>query len=165
MRPTPQRTKTILNIWKLTTLVNKTTISAITLGRSTNNKLRHLFFPLSPSSGHEKSVFFGPVTPSRITTSETSILSQAKSLTVRSSLKYFPGHQRMATNSMHLHFSYILYLQRLSNCKRIWTQCSVCSGAFLWKQSMSYGCWLVWWIALSWLFGRILNTVLPNNLL
>lgn len=117
------------------------------------------------SSGHENSVFFGPVTLSRITTSETSILSQAKSLTVRSSLKYFPGHQRMATNSMHLHFSYILYLQRLSNCKRIWTQCSVCSGAFLWKQSMSYGCWLVWWIALSWLFGKILNTILPNNLL
>ena len=41
------------------------------------------------------------------------------SLKVRSGLKYFPAHQPVAKNSMHLQSTYTLHLQHLCNQRRI----------------------------------------------
>ena len=46
--------------------------------------------------------------------------------------------------SMHFQSTYTPHLQRLSNLRPFGIQFNDCRRAFLWKQAMSYGHWLLW---------------------
>ena len=50
----------------------------------------------------------------------------------------------VVTKSMHFQSTYTPHLQRLSNLRPFGIQFNDCRRAFLWKQAMSYGHWLLW---------------------
>ena len=69
---------------------------------------------------HTNAVFFNLITPIQITASGISKSPQVRSFIDRSNVDYFPVHQPVATNSMHLQPTYTPHLLNLSGRVWIW---------------------------------------------
>ena len=117
-----------------------------TKGAPAHTKSLHLSspLPLNMSRWYTYQVFFNPVTPSRIITSDIFKSPQVRFIIVWSSLNYFSVQQSMVTNYMHFHSTHIPHYSTPSWIEAVGC---FCGGAP------------------PWMLDRILNATLTNNLL
>ena len=118
-----------------------------------NHTTLSLPFPRNKSRRYTNLIFFIPVTPSRIISSGVSKSPQIRFLIIWSSLNYFTVHPPSATNSIHLQSIHILQSQHLQS-EAYWGSVRTSVVELCFRRR-----------APSWMFDRILNATLPNNLL